>query len=240
MKKHIPNAITCLNLFSGCLGIVFAFNSSLIVKGYENLIYAAYAIVAAAIFDFLDGMVARSLKAYSEIGKELDSLADMVSFGVLPSVIVFHLFTQAAQIEGLSKYLNYSAFLIAIFSALRLAKFNVDSRQNENFIGLPTPANALLIASLPFIITHASPFLKAYILNPFFLFIFSLGMSLSLVMELPLISLKFKNLDFRENMLRYILIISAVLLILILKFTAVPLIIFIYVILSIVQFRLLK
>ena len=240
MKKHIPNAITCLNLLSGCLGIVFAFNSSLIVKGYENIIYAAYGILVAAVFDFLDGLVARSLKAYSDIGKELDSLADMVSFGVLPSIIVYHLFLQGAQIEGLSTYLNYSAFLIAIFSALRLAKFNVDVRQSENFIGLPTPANAMLIASLPLIITHSGPFWKAYILNPFFLFIFSLGMSLSLVMELPLISLKFKNLDYRENLVRYILIISAVILILIFKFAAVPIIIFIYIILSIIQFRLIR
>ncbi len=240
MKKHIPNAITCLNLLSGCLGIVFAFNSSLIVKGYENLSYAAYAILAAAIFDFLDGAVARLLKAYSDIGKELDSLADMVSFGVLPSVIVYQLFLKGEQIEGVSNYISYSAFLIAIFSALRLAKFNVDVRQSENFIGLPTPANAMLIGSLPLIIAHSSPFWKAYILNPFFLFIFSLGMSLSLVMELPLISLKFKNLDFKENMLRYILILSSIFAILVFKFAAVPIIIFLYIILSIIQFRVIR
>ncbi|WP_256012385.1 CDP-diacylglycerol--serine O-phosphatidyltransferase [Desertivirga xinjiangensis] len=240
MKKHIPNAITCLNLLCGCLGIVFAFDTSLIDKGFENIIYAGYTILLAAVFDFLDGLVARSLNAYSEIGKELDSLADMVSFGVLPSVIVYHLFLEADQITDLSRYLNFSAFAIAIFSALRLAKFNTDVRQNENFIGLPTPANAMLIASLPLIIAHSGPFWRAYILNPFFLFIFSLGMSFLLVMELPLISLKFKNLDYKENLLRYILILSAAVLILIFKFAAVPIIIFIYIILSIIQFRFIR
>ena len=240
MKKHIPNAITCLNLLCGCLGIVFAFDTSLIDKGFENIIYAGYTILLAPVFDFLDGLVARSLNAYSEIGKELDSLADMVSFGVLPSVIVYHLFLEADQITDLSKYLNFSAFAIAIFSALRLAKFNTDVRQSENFIGLPTPANAMLIASLPLIIEHSGPFWRAYILNPFFLFIFSLGMSFLLVMELPLISLKFKNLDYKENLLRYILILSAAVLILIFKFAAVPIIIFIYIILSIIQFRFIR
>jgi len=239
MKKHIPNAITCLNLFCGCLGIVFCFNSSLIVKGSENLEYAAYAILLAAVFDFLDGLVARSLKAYSDIGKELDSLADMVSFGVLPAIIVYHLFLKSPQIEGVSVYLNYIAFVLAIFSALRLAKFNVDIRQSENFIGLPTPANAMLIASLPLIIGHSDPFWKAYILNPFFLFILSLGMSFLLVMELPLLSLKFKNLNFRENMLRYMLLLISVVLLLLFQFAAVPMIIFAYIILSIVQFQVI-
>ncbi len=232
MKQHIPNAITCLNLFSGCIGIVFAFQ--------ENLSYAGYAIIIAAVLDFFDGMVARLLKAYSDTGKELDSLADMVSFGVLPSVIVYHLFLQAPQLNGLSKYLNYSAFLIAVFSALRLAKFNTDERQSENFIGLPTPANALLIASLPWILTEGGVFLSAYILNPFFLFIFSLGTSLLLVMEMPLFSLKFKTFNINDNRYRYILLFSSLLFIIIFKFIAIPIIIFVYIILSIIQFRVTR
>lgn len=232
MKKHIPNAITCLNLFSGCIGLVMAFN--------DNLIFASYAIVIAAIFDFFDGLAARLLHAHSPIGKELDSLADVVSFGVLPSVIVYHLFLLAPQLGGVSTYINYSAFLIAIFSALRLAKFNIDTRQEENFLGLPTPANALLIASLPFIISGQNSFLSAYILNPFFLFIFSLGMGILLVMEIPLMSLKFKSLTFNDNLYRYILIISAVILILLFKFVAVPIVIFLYILLSIIQFRLIR
>jgi len=232
MKKHFPNAVTCLNLLCGCMGIVLAFQ--------DKLIYASYAIVIAALFDFLDGMLARILGAYSEIGKELDSLADMVSFGVLPSVIVYQLFLKAPQLGILSNYINYSAFLIAIFSALRLAKFNLDKRQVENFIGLPTPANALLIASLPFIVDGHNSFLSAYILNPFFLFIFSLGMGILLVMEIPLMSLKFKSLNFNQNLYRYILIISAAVLIILFKFVAVPVVIFLYILLSIIQFRLIR
>lgn len=230
MKKHIPNAITCLNLFSGCVGIVLAFQFP------DHLTYAGYAIFIAAIFDFLDGMFARLLKAYSEIGKELDSLADMVSFGVLPSVIVYQLFLQSAQLD-ISPYLNYTAFLIAIFSALRLAKFNLDQRQTENFIGLPTPANAMLIASLPFIIAQGDYFISSFIKNPFFLSIFSLGMGLLLVMELPLMSLKFKNWQFQPNIFRYILVLGGLILLLIFKFTAVPAIIFLYIVLSLTQFR---
>lgn len=229
MKKHIPNFVTCLNLFSGCLGIVFAFQG--------NLIWASYAIVIAAILDFFDGMLARLLKAYSEIGKELDSLADVVSFGVLPSVIIYHLFALSPQPEFDATWLSLSAFVIAVFSALRLAKFNIDTRQSENFIGLPTPANALLIASFPLIIAESNSFFANFILNPWFLLVFSLFMSMLLVAEVPLISLKFKTLDLKENMLRYILIISSVLLLLFLKFEAVPIIIVIYFLVSLVQFR---
>ena len=230
MKRHLPNFITCLNLFSGCIGIVYAFKGELIIAGY--------AILFAAIFDFFDGMIARLLKTYSDIGKELDSLADMVSFGVLPSVIVYQLFLQSPQVGNVSPFLNMSAFLIAVFSALRLAKFNVDVRQSENFIGLPTPANALLIASLPMILSQDNWFFSSYILNPFFLFIFSLGMSILLVTEIPLISLKFKSLNWNDNLFRYILVISALLLVLIFKFAAVPIIVFIYILLSLIQFRL--
>ncbi len=144
VKKHVPNAITCANLFSGCVGIVFAFQGELII--------AAYAVLLAAIFDFFDGFASRVLQSFSGIGKELDSLADMVSFGVLPSVILYQLFLQAPQIDQVSPYLNFIAFLIPVFSALRLAKFNTDTRQAEIFIGLPTPANGMLIGSFPLIL----------------------------------------------------------------------------------------
>lgn len=232
MRKHLPNAITCLNLLSGCLGIVFAFQGELVIAGY--------AILIAAIFDFLDGMLSRLLKAYSEIGKELDSLADMVSFGVLPSVIIYQLFLLSPQLGSLSTWLNFSAFLIAIFSALRLAKFNIDVRQTENFIGLPTPANALLIASFPMIIDQGNFFLSSYILNPFFLFVFSLGMGILLVTEIPLISLKFKSIRLSDNLLRYILLFSSLILLLIFKFAAVPIIIFLYFLISLIQFKFIK
>ena len=229
MKKHLPNAVTCLNLFSGCLGIVFAFQG--------NLQWAGYAIVIAAILDFFDGMLARMLKAYSAIGKELDSLADVFSLCVLPSVIIYQLFLLAPQIDSISVWLNFSAFLIAIFSALRLAKFNIDERQSDQFIGLPTPANALLIASFPMIIAENNLFFVNYILNPYFLFIFSLGMGILLVAEIPLMSLKFKSLKLSENIPQYILIFSSLILLLFFKFAAVPLIITLYFLISFIQFR---
>jgi len=230
MKKYLPNSITCLNLLSGCIGIVLAFQGKL-----ES---AAYAIALAALFDFLDGMLARVLNAYSPMGKELDSLADMVSFGLLPSVIIYQLFLHAPQPEAWSPWFNFSAFLIAIFSALRLAKFNIDTRQSENFIGLTTTANALLIASLPLILgSNESIYWTACILNPFFLVLFSLGMGLLLVSELPLLSLKFKNFDLKSNFLRYILILASITLLLVFKFTAVPMIVIFYILLSVISFR---
>lgn len=229
LKKHLPNAITCANLFSGCIGIVFAFQG--------NLIAAAYAIFLSAIFDFFDGLASRVLKSFSGIGKDLDSLADMVSFGVLPAVIMYQLLLQAHQIDNISTYLNFIAFLIPVFSALRLAKFNIDTRQSENFIGLPTPANAILIASFPLIIDHHNRYFTPYLINPYILSVFIIIMCSLLVAEMPMMSLKFKNKDFNENIFRYLLLLFSAILILFFKFAAVPVIIFIYVTLSIIQFK---
>jgi CDP-diacylglycerol--serine O-phosphatidyltransferase len=231
MKKHIPNTITCLNLFSGCVGIVFAFQG--------QLECASYAILTAAVLDFLDGMLARLLKAYSDIGKDLDSLADMVSFGVLPSVIVYQLFWDSAPSDPFLQWLSFSAFLIAVFSALRLAKFNNDTRQTENFVGLPTPANAMLIASFPFIIKE-DIFISSYLQNPVFLALFSLAIGLLLISEIHLMSLKFSSMDLRKNLNRYILVFSSLILLLIFKFAAVPLIIVLYFLLSFIHFRTTK
>ena len=136
MKKHIPNFITCLNLFSGCVGVYLAFQG--------NFQGAFIAVIVSAVFDFFDGFAARLLKAYSPMGKELDSLADMVSFGVLPGAMVFSLLSKT----GISEWLPYVAFVIPVFSGLRLAKFNIDERQTSSFIGLPTPANAIFWGGL--------------------------------------------------------------------------------------------
>lgn len=229
VKKHLPNTITCANLFSGCVGIVFAFQGELIM--------ASYAIFLSAIFDFFDGLASRVLQSYSGIGKDLDSLADLVSFGFLPAAIAYELFLQSPQIADVSPYLNFIPFAMVIFSALRLAKFNVDTRQAENFIGLPTPANAILIASLPFIIEQHKPF-TAYILNPYVLSCLVVIMCALLVAELPLMSLKFKNRDFQENIYRYLLLLFSAILILFFKFAAVPVVILIYITLSIIQFKI--
>ena len=225
----MPNAITCANLFSGCVGIVLAF------KG--ELIGASYAIFLSAIFDFFDGLASRVLQSFSGIGKDLDSLADMVSFGVLPAVIMYQLFLHAHQIAGVSQWLNFVAFLIPVFSALRLAKFNVDTRQSENFIGVPTPANAILIASFPMILNHHNRFYTPYLANPYVLTAFIIVMCTLLVAELPMMSLKFKSKDLHQNIYRYLLLLFSAILILFFKFAAVPMVIFIYVVLSVIQFK---
>ena len=229
LKKHFPNAITCANLFSGCIGIVLAF------KG--ELIGAAYAIFLSAIFDFFDGLASRVLQSFSGIGKDLDSLADVVSFGVLPAVIMYQLFLNGHQIDQVSTYLNFVAFLIPVFSALRLAKFNTDTRQAENFIGLPTPANAILIASFPIIISHNNQYYTPYLLNQYILTGFTVVMCALLVLEVPMMSLKFKNSDFNENIYRYLLLLISAILILFFKFAAVPVVILIYIVLSIIKFK---
>ncbi|MFD0764172.1 CDP-diacylglycerol--serine O-phosphatidyltransferase [Mucilaginibacter lutimaris] len=230
VKKHLPNAITCANLFSGCIGIVFTFQ--------DNLVFAAYAIFLAAIFDFFDGFASRVLQSFSGIGKDLDSLADMVSFGVLPSAIMYELLLQAPQITHVSDYLNFIAFLIPVFSALRLAKFNNDTRQADSFIGLPTPANAILIASIPLIIAQPQySNIARYILNPYVLSVFIIVMCTLLVAEIPLMSLKFKNRDFNKNFYRYILLLFSAILILFFKFAAVPVVIVMYITLSLIQLK---
>lgn len=232
MKRHIPNAITCTHLFSGCVGIVFAFHG--------NLNFAAYAVFTAAFFDFLDGMAARLLKVHSEIGKQLDSLADVVSFGVLPSVIIYHLFYLPDTSSNNTIWWFYSAFFIAVFSALRLAKFNVDMRQTNSFIGLPTPASAMLSASFPLILNQDNASFTGIILNPYFLIAYIVLNCWLLVAELPLLSLKFKNLGFNENIYRYVLLIFSVVCLVIFKFAAIPVIIFFYILLSIIQIRTTK
>lgn len=229
MKQHIPNTITSLNLFSGCVGVVLAFEG--------QLINAGYAIIIAAVFDFFDGMAARLLKVSSPMGKELDSLADMVSFGFLPSVIIFMMLETNPAIEYGGSWIKYSAFLLAVFSALRLAKFNLDSRQTSIFIGLPTPACALFILSLPHVALSKDPIISAYVQHPVILLALTLALSLLLVAEVPLMSLKFKNLHFQSNLYRYILIAASAILLLLFKLTAVPLIIILYLILSLVQYN---
>lgn len=191
IKKHIPNAITSLNLFSGCVACVMAFESN-----YE---YAFFFILLGAFFDFFDGMAARLLKVTSNIGKELDSLADDISFGAAPAFIVFSLFKEVhypSFLIGLENYLPYLAFIIAVFSALRLAKFNIDTRQTSSFIGLPTPANALFWGSL---IVGSHDFLTSPLFNACYLLILVFIFSYLLVAEFPMFSLKFKTLQWKDN-----------------------------------------
>lgn len=232
IKKQIPNAITSANLFAGCIGIVFAFN--------QDLKAAALCIFIALVFDFFDGFTARLLNVSGPMGKELDSLADMVSFGVLPATILFHMAPKA--FFGLADYsiLSYLAFFIAVFSAYRLAKFNLDTRQTDQFIGLPTPANAAVIASIPFIYDNTAFYFDNSTTSSVFYLAFIPVMCYLLVCELPLIALKFKTFAFAGNTFRYILIIASVLLLLIFKFAGIPLILILYIILSILEHRIAK
>jgi len=238
-KKNIfgfvPNTITSLNVLSGSLSIVFAFNS--------NLLAAGVFILAAAIFDFFDGMSARLLGAYSDMGKELDSLADMISFGLAPAVIA-HLLVrrQFPSLElGSASFLQLviilSPFVITIFSALRLAKFNIDTRQTESFIGLATPANAMIWATLPFVLHfYGDSFFSSLINNYWFIIALAVIMSLLLVSELPMFSLKFKSLKIKDNKTRFIFLTGCLILLIIFKISGIPLIIFWYIVLSVVEF----
>ncbi|WP_439584024.1 CDP-diacylglycerol--serine O-phosphatidyltransferase [Dyadobacter bucti] len=223
IRRNIPNALTCGNLLCGCIGVVEAF--------HNNLLLSCILIGIALIFDFFDGFLARLLKVASPIGKDLDSLADMVTFGLLPSIIVYQLLMQSIpDLFGIWK--AYPAFIIAVFSAIRLAKFNNDPRQSDSFVGVPTPANAMLIASLPLIVHIEGGMWKDIIINTNNLLIFSAIMSFLLVMEMPLIALKFKSFGWAGNEARYLLLLSTVILLLTLKILAVPAILVLYILLS--------
>lgn len=218
IRKNIPNFITCLNVVSGSLAVLFA------VKG--DLTISVIFIITATIFDFLDGMTARLLKAYSPMGKELDSLADMISFGLAPGALMmvmmeYSLFGINVRAESFSALSIWeiscisASLLIPVFSSLRLAKFNIDTRQTDSFIGLPTPANALFIAALALISEHGKyEALDAFILQPFVLLLITVIMSLLLVSELPMFSLKLKNLSWANNKVRFIFLAVSVALIL--------------------------
>ena len=256
IKKHIPNAITCCNLLCGCLAIVQAFEG--------NLVYSAYLVGLAAIFDFFDGFAARMLKVSSPIGKDLDSLADMVTFGVVPGIVMFKLlqinefsYENAVYSFQFIRGIEYLAFTIPIFSAIRLAKFNNDIRQSDSFIGVPTPANAILIGSLTLIIL---PFIKKQFYNLsnqsnenfidvttpgelvdrlFFihcmLLFITLIFSFLLVSELPLFALKFKHFKWKDNEIRFVFLGLSLVMLVALQFIGIPLIIILYILMSVIS-----
>ncbi|MCM1137764.1 MAG: CDP-diacylglycerol--serine O-phosphatidyltransferase [Duncaniella sp.] len=201
VTSFIPNTITCLNLLSGCVAVVCAFNLDAFYLGLSALDWAFIFIGAAAVFDFCDGFSARALHAYSPMGKELDSLSDLVSFGLSPAFLVMN--TMRAQ-EGAS-WMAWTALLIALAGALRLAKFNVDTRQTTSFIGLPIPANAIFwIGCLSWLRHHAYP-------SDIVVVTLIVILSLLMVSEIKMFSLKFSSLGFRENVRRYTVIVAAVL-----------------------------
>lgn len=222
IRKHIPNTITMLNLFTGSIGVYFAFNN--------NYSIAFFAVLLAGLFDFLDGLSARVLKAFSPMGKELDSLADVISFGLLPGVIAFSFLEQSPYPE----WIKYAGFIITVFSALRLAKFNIDENQSSSFIGLPTPANAILWVGLGF------SFSEYLIEKPWLVMIFIVIFSGLLVSKLPMFALKFKNLKWSENKMQYIFLIGCIALIILFGWGAFAPIIIWYIISSATLYPFLK
>ncbi len=229
--KHIPNALTLANLLLGCLSIVSAFEG--------NLLLAAYLIILAAVFDFLDGFSARLLKAYSPMGKELDSLSDLVSFGVAPSVILYHLLKDALGLgfgEGFTggHVLLVIPFLIALFSSLRLAKFNIDTRQTTSFIGLPTPANALFIVGIVLGLNSShSAWFEYFTTSSEAIIILVLALSALLVSPIPMFSLKIKGFDIKKIWKQLLLVLLAVLAIFILGLASLSLVILFYILISV-------
>lgn len=208
ITRYIPNFITSLNLLLGTIAIVYSF------KGLQ--LFAVYLILAASLLDFLDGFAARLLHAYSKIGKELDSLADLVSFGLAPSILLYYRYDQfiGHQISGgydtvYMELLQFVPLLITVASALRLAKFNTDETQSETFSGMPTPANAILIGMFLHFTTYNHYFDS--VINTFwFIPIISVILSYLLVCKVPMFSLKFKNYRLRENKARYFVICSGI------------------------------
>ncbi|MEE3244001.1 MAG: CDP-alcohol phosphatidyltransferase family protein [Bacteroidota bacterium] len=238
IKSYIPNAFTMANLFCGMLGVFFAATG--------QLDYAAYAVVAGVFFDFFDGFFARMFKVEGELGLQLDSLADVVTSGVVPGMVMFqmlhkleHWNTGERWVEaGLSweslSLLPFLGFAITLASAFRLAKFNIDTRQTTSFIGLPTPANALLILSLPLIVQFQDyAIAETLITNTWFLLALTALSCYMLNAEIPLFALKFKSWGLAENKIRYGFLLLAIILLFWLTFAAIPLIIIAYVLISI-------
>lgn len=242
IKKHIPNTITLLNLLAGLLALIHAFNGN-----YNE----AFSLVCLGIFfDFWDGFFARIWKVQSPIGLQLDSLADMVTSGVVPGLVMYKMLgdiqenqyqynlTEDTYYMGVVPYLG---FLITLASCYRLAKFNVDTRQTDSFIGLPTPANALLIMSIPMIQFHSEfDWLVDFLSNPYVLVGITALSAYLLNAEIPLFSLKVKSFSWEKYKMQVVFLILSVILIVLLEFIAIPIIISLYVILSVVNNTMLK
>jgi CDP-diacylglycerol--serine O-phosphatidyltransferase len=213
----LPNIITLANLLCGILGLI-ALNEG-------HIQYASVLVLIALILDFLDGFVARLTNSYSEIGKQLDSLADMVSFGVLPSLILYYLLKDM-------DFWQYASLLPALASALRLAKFNIDERQSNSFRGLPTPANAMVVASFPFILkldwfsANGSTVSYAFIT-------YAVLISIIMISDIPMFALKFKTFNWKTNRLRYLFLVSSLILLLAFQYAGIPLVLLLYIGISI-------
>lgn len=223
LKAQIPNLLTLLNLLFGVIGIIQVLDG--------EILQGAFFVLIAAGFDFFDGFAARLLKVQSDMGKELDSLADVVSFGVLPGLILFEM---AASSTDAGSYLPYLTLIVPMLSAYRLAKFNLDTRQSERFIGLPTPANALFLSTLPHLGLQW-PALGNWLGSPVVLIVVAWAFAILLVSELPLIALKFKSFTFSKNRFRYFLILLSLVMFAWLQLAGIPIVILAYIGLSVIE-----
>jgi CDP-diacylglycerol--serine O-phosphatidyltransferase len=246
VKNIIPTLFTCLGLISGCISIVYSLQR-------EMIVVAGFFIIIAAIFDFLDGFLARILNSVSDFGKQLDSLADIISFGVAPSMIVYRLIMFSLVETGLSvdrpgfdnALILYSAFIIVVFSALRLAKFNIDSRQKNYFIGLPTPASALLIASIGinsdiYFLPFEAKENVYNISSLFFLIGLIIVICFLLVSNIRMFALKFRKFSFKDNGIRYLFLVISALIIILFGIRGLAPVIILYILLSLINNWFLK
>lgn len=237
-KKHIPNIITLLNLFCGCIAITFV-----VQQQFEM---AFYFVCLGIFLDFFDGFFARLFQVSSPLGLQLDSLADMVTSGVVPGLTMFYMMLKAFGLQISSPFsgqyaLAFLGFLITLGSCYRLANFNIDTRQTDSFIGLPTPANALFILSLPLVVRHFDSFMMFELLSNYgVLLAISIGSAYILNAEIPLFSLKVKKLTFQDNKLTFFFLAVSLLLLVTLQFLGIPLVILFYIFLSILNNKFIK
>ncbi|SEE54107.1 CDP-diacylglycerol---serine O-phosphatidyltransferase [Tenacibaculum sp. MAR_2010_89] len=239
IKKQIPNLITLGNLLCGTIATIFA------VKG--DFVGTAVLVIIGIGLDFFDGFAARLLKVQGELGKQLDSLADMVTSGVVPGIVMLQLLVNAIDIDavgyfGIDEYgrsgsnLPYLGLLLTLGAGYRLAKFNIDERQSDSFIGLPTPAMSLFVISLPLILEYSGySFFNNIVQNKYFLIVITVLLTFIMNTELPLFSLKFKTFSFKENIVKYLFLIASLILLVALKFVAIPIIILLYIVVSLLQ-----
>lgn len=231
IKKHIPNLITLLNLFSGCIALVYA--------SQENFEMAFFFVCLGIFFDFFDGFFARLFNVSSPLGLQLDSLADMVTSGVVPGFVMFKMLTNSVNSDPSLIYLPYFGFIITLGSCYRLANFNIDTRQTDSFIGLPTPANAIFILSLPIILKNTDSLILLELLtNSWVLLFVTLVSSFILNAEIPLFALKIKKFNFKDNALQIVFLLISLLLLIVFNFSGVALIIVFYVMLSMIINRI--
>ncbi|MCG9793872.1 CDP-alcohol phosphatidyltransferase family protein [Flavobacterium algicola] len=233
IKKQIPNLITLLNLLSGCIALVYATES--------NFEYAFYFVCLGIFLDFFDGFFARLFKVASPLGLQLDSLADMVTSGLVPGYVMFMMLKDSQhEITSLPMF-AYLGFIVTLGSCYRLANFNIDTRQTDSFIGLPTPANALFILSLPLVLHYSdSLFLLELMTNQYFLLVIIVGSAYILNAEVPLFSLKIKKFTLQDNLLQVVFLLFSLLFVVFFQFGGVALTILFYVLLSVVNNKWIK